>query len=223
MKRTKIADRNLPDYTRGEEIFNMVTHIVGGAFGICALIACIIVAAVHRDGFAIVSGAIYGVSMILVYTISSIYHGLIPETAKKVFQILDHCDIYLLIAGTYTPILLTGIRIYDPVLCWCIFAFVWLGSAVGITFTAIDFHKYRVLSYAGYFVIGWSIVFAVKALIDDYPRAFFVWILAGGVAYTSGMIFYVTGIKKRYYHSIFHIFIIAGSVIQFVGVIMYCM
>ena len=107
MKRTKLDDRVLPNYTRGEEIFNMVTHIVGGAFGIAVLVLCIVFGAIRDNGYGIVSGIIYGVSMILLYTMSSIYHGLSPNTkGKKVFQIMDHCSIFVLIAGTYTPVVL---------------------------------------------------------------------------------------------------------------------
>ena len=104
MRRTKLADRKLPIYTKGEEIFNMTTHIVGGALGVVALVLCVVFASIHGNPYAIVSSVIYGVSMILLYTMSSIYHGLSPKlTAKKVFQIFDHCSIFLLIAGTYTP------------------------------------------------------------------------------------------------------------------------
>lgn len=107
MKRTKLDDRLLPDYTRGEEIFNMVTHIVGAVFGIVALVLCIIFSCLHHNGYGLASGIVYGVSMILLYTMSSIYHGLSPNLkAKKVFQIMDHCSIFVLIAGTYTPVLL---------------------------------------------------------------------------------------------------------------------
>lgn len=111
MKRIKLKDRELPIYTKGEEIFNMTSHIVGGALGIVATVLCIVFAAVHGNGYGVVSGAIYGVTMILLYTMSSIYHGLNPNRkSKKVFQILDHCSIFLLIAGSYTPFALCSIR-----------------------------------------------------------------------------------------------------------------
>ena len=117
-KRTPLRNRLLPNYTRGEEIFNTVSHIVGGGFGILALVSCVLVSALHGDPWAVVGSAIYGGSMVLLYTISSVYHGLRPPTAKKVMQVIDHCTIYLLIAGTYTPILLCSIRQVSPGWAW---------------------------------------------------------------------------------------------------------
>lgn len=125
MARTKLKDRELPDYTKGEEIFNMVSHIVGGALGVVAIVLCVIMAAIHRNVWGIVGGAVYGATMVILYTMSSIYHGLSPKlTAKKVFQVIDHCAIFLLIAGTYTPIALTSLREYSAPLGWTIFGIV---------------------------------------------------------------------------------------------------
>ena len=110
-KRTKLADRHMPSYTKGEEIFNMVSHIVGGALGIVAIVLCSVFAGIERNVYGVVSGAIFGVTMLLLYTASSIYHGLKPNTmAKRVFQVIDHCMIFILIAGTYTPIALCTMR-----------------------------------------------------------------------------------------------------------------
>ena len=113
MKRTPIDQRELPEYTRGEEIMNMVTHIVGGGIGVIVLILGVVLAARRRDAWSVVSVCIYGLTMIWLYTMSSVYHGLRPGRTKKVLQVLDHCTIYALIAGTYTPILLAGIRPYS--------------------------------------------------------------------------------------------------------------
>ena len=118
MKRTKLAERKLPRYTRGEEITNMVTHIVGGTMGIAVLTLCVIRAAIHHNPMGVVTSAIYGATMILLYTMSSIYHGLLPSTGKKVMQVIDHCTIYVLIAGTYTPIVLASIAPKYPALGW---------------------------------------------------------------------------------------------------------
>ena len=137
--RTKLKDRILPTYTKGEEIFNMVTHIVGGAFGIAVLVLCIVFGAIRGNGYGIASGIIYGISMILLYTMSSIYHGLSPNSkSKKVFQIMDHCSIFVLIAGTYTPIVLCSIRPIDSFWAWIIFAVVWGCTVLGIVLNAID-------------------------------------------------------------------------------------
>ena len=118
MKRTKLIDRRLPDYTKGEEIFNMVSHIVGGALGIAALVLCVVFSAIRQDPWAVVGSSIYGATLILLYSSSSIYHGLRHEMGKKVMQVIDHCTIYFLIGGTYTPILFTCIREHDPVWAW---------------------------------------------------------------------------------------------------------
>ena len=132
MKRTKLRDRQLPDYTRGEEIMNMVTHIVGGGLGVMALTLCVVIAALHRNVWGIVCGCIYGFSMIALYAMSSIYHGLRPSTGKKVLQIIDHCTIYFLIAGTYTPIALCALRPAYPILGWSMFVFQWALTALAV-------------------------------------------------------------------------------------------
>ena len=132
MKRTKLDDRVLPVYTKGEEIFNMVTHIVGGAMGIAALVLCIIFC---HDGYGLFSG--------LLYTMSAIYHGLSPKLkAKKVFQIMDHCSIFVLIAGTYTPVLLCSIREVDAKWAWILFAVIWIMTVIGITLNAIEISNF---------------------------------------------------------------------------------
>ena len=132
MKRTKLKDRVLPTYTKGEEIFNMTSHIIGGALGIVVTTLCVIMAAINKNTYGIVSGAIYGATMIVLYTFSSIYHGLKPNTtSKKVFQVLDHCSIFILIAGTYTPIALCTIRSLNTASGWWIFGIIWAAAAIG--------------------------------------------------------------------------------------------
>ena len=153
-RRTKLKDRSLPVYTKGEEIFNMVSHIVGGAIGIAALVLCIVRSAVRHNGYGLAGSIVFGVSMIVLYTMSSVYHGLREGTAKKVMQVLDHCTIYLLIAGTYTPILLSAMRPIDPVASWVLLGVVWGLSAVAITLTAIDLKKYSVFSMICYIGMG---------------------------------------------------------------------
>ena len=137
MKRTKLKDRQLPDYTRGEEIFNMVSHIVGGAFGIAALATCVVKAFLNHDAYEIVSAFIYGFSMVILYTVSSVYHGLIPKTAKKVMQVIDHCTVFILIAGTYTPVSLCSLRRASTPLGWTVFGIVWGVTALGITLVCV--------------------------------------------------------------------------------------
>lgn len=221
MTRTKLRDRILPNYTRGEEIFNMISHIVGGGFGVIALLTCLAVAIIRNNVWGIVSAAIYGSSMITLYTMSSVYHGLHAPMAKKVMQVLDHCTIYFLIGGTYTPILLCCIRPAYPAWSWTLFGVVWGLAAMATTFTAIDLKKYNTLSMTCYIGMGWCIVIAAKVALQTIPFSGLMWLLAGGVAYTIGSILYGIGKKMRYMHSVFHLFVVAGSILQFVCIVGY--
>ena len=213
--RTPISERRLPFYTRGEETFNFVSHVVGGGISVILLILLILRAS-HRDAWAVVSGTVYGVSLITVYTISSVYHGLRPERAKKILQVLDHCMIYFLILGSYLPVLLCAIRPTAPVAAWILFGVILALTALAVTFTAIDLKKYRVLSMICYIGLGWCIVFAAPVARRAIPLPGQLWLLAGGVAYTFGAILYGLGRKIRYMHAVFHLFVILGSLLQFV-------
>ncbi len=223
MKRTKLRDRLLPDYTRGEEIFNMVSHIVGGAFGIAACSTCVVKAFLNHDAYQIVSAFIYGFSMILLYTMSSVYHGLKSEIAKKVMQVLDHCTVFVLIAGTYTPIALCTLRERNTALGWVIFGIVWGVSALAITLNAIDLKKYNIFSYICYLLLGWCIVFSGKTALAAIPPWGFFWLLMGGISYTVGAVLYAVAGSKvhRYMHSVFHIFVVIGSILQYFAIIFY--
>ena len=221
MNRIKLKDRILPTYTKGEEIFNMTSHIVGGALGIVAVTLCIIFSALHNNVYGIISSAIYGFSMILLYTMSSIYHGLRPNKAKKVFQVLDHCSIFLLIAGTYTPYCLVTLREYNVALGWTLFGIVWGMAVIGIILNSIDIKKYKVFSMICYLIMGWCILVKAPLLPKLLGLPGFILLLAGGVAYTIGAIFYGFGKKKKYIHSVFHMFILLGSVLQFFSILLY--
>lgn len=224
MKRTKLTDRNIPAYTRGEEVFNMVSHIVGGAFALVALVFCIYVSAVHLNKWGIAASVVYGGSMVILYTISSVYHGLAGKGAsKKVMQIIDHCAIFVLIAGTYTPLTLCGLRPSYPLLAWILFGAVWGCAILGITLNAIDLKKYRVFSMICYIGVGWGIVAAIKLLVEIFPIAALVLLFGGGVLYTIGAVLYGLGTKIRFMHSIFHIFVVAGSVMHFFFIVLYAL
>ncbi len=216
----KRAD-TLPDYTKGEEIFNMVSHIVGGALGIAALTLCVIFAAINQNVWGVVSSSIYGASLIVLYSVSSIYHGLHVNRAKRVMQILDHCVIYFLIGGTYTPILFCAIRPVSPAWAWTIFGIVWGLAAMASTFTAIDMKKYAKLSMICYIGMGWCILLAAPIAIKALPLAGLIFLLTGGISYTVGAIFYGFGAKHRYIHSVFHLFVVLGSVLQFLCIFFY--
>ena len=219
--RTPLALRSLPAYTRGEEIFNFVSHAAGGGLALVMLVLCVIRAALHHDPWAVVGASIYGTSLVAVYTISSVYHGLRPEKAKKVLQVLDHCTIYFLILGSYLPILLCPIRRESPVTAWVLFGLILGITALAVTFTAIDLKKYRVLSMICYVGLGWCIVFAAPVALRAIPLPGLLWLLAGGIAYTVGAVLYGLGKKIRYMHAVFHLFVILGSVLQFICIFFY--
>lgn len=221
MTRTRLADRQLPDYTHGEELFNMISHIIGAAIGIIALVLCVVTSAIHRNPWAVISSAIYGVSLIMLYTMSSVYHGLRSEKAKKVMQIIDHCTIYFLIAGSYTPIVLCSIREVSPVACWILFGVVWGLAALATVFTAIDLKKYSVFSMICYIGMGWCIIFAVKPALEAVDLMGLLFLLLGGISYTIGAILYGLGKNHRYMHSVFHLFVVAGSVLQLICILFY--
>lgn len=222
MKRTKLSDRTLPTYTRGEEIFNMVSHIIGGAVGICAIVFCVIFAAFHKNVYGVVSGVIFGATMLVLYTMSSIYHGLKGGgTAKRVFQIIDHCSIFILIAGTYTPIALCTIREYNTFEGWLIFGIVWGMAVLGVALNSVDLKKYRVFSMICYLIMGWCIIFRINVVIDLLGSTAFAMLLLGGIAYTVGALFYGIGKKKKWMHSVFHIFCVIGSILHFLMILFY--
>ena len=198
--RTKLRDRELPVYTKGEERFNMISHIVGGAIGVAALVLCIVRSALHHNGYGLAGSIVFGVSMILLYTMSSIYHGL-----------------------TYTPLLLSAMRPIDPVASWVLLGVIWLLAAVAITLTAIDLHKYRVFSMVCYIGMGWAVIFKLPLLIQAVGWGGFWLILLGGVSYTIGAVLYGMGKTKKYMHSIFHLFVILGSVLHTLAILIFAL
>ena len=221
--RTKLADRQLPTYSKGEEIFNMVSHIAGGALGVAALVLCIITAARSHSAIGVISSCIYGITLITLYTMSSIYHCLRPGMGKKVMQVLDHCTIYFLIAGSYTPILLVAMRPVYPILTWSLFALIWGCAILACSLTAIDLKKYRFFSMFCYLAMGWVIIFFIRQTYDVMQFGGTLFLVTGGIAYTIGSILYGIGKKKKWMHSIFHLFIIAGSVLHFFAIILYAL
>ena len=224
MRRTNLIDRILPTYTKGEEIFNMTSHIVGGVLGIVATILCVIFASLNGNVYGIVSGSIYGSSLILLYTMSSIYHGLSPKLfSKKVFQVLDHCTIFVLIAGCYTPVALCNIREINPVSGWSIFGFIWALAIIGIILNSIDLKKFKVFSMICYLLMGWCIIFRLDLLLQSVDPVGITLLVAGGIAYTIGAILYGIGKNHKYFHSIFHLFIVLGSLLQFFCILLYVM
>ena len=214
---------DLPNYTRGEERFNMITHIVGGGLGLVAMLACVIVAGFNRNAWGVASGIVYGFTVILLFTMSSIYHGLDIGQPKRVFRVLDHCTIYVLIAGTYTPILLNGFRMVYPLDAWVAFGVLWGLAAIGITLTAIDRKRFQGFALVCYLGMGWMAIFRIRRLVEVLGLAFFILIIAGGVLYTVGVLFYAMGKRRKYMHSVFHLFVIAASIIHSVAIATFVM
>ena len=223
MTRTKLKDREFPDYTRGEELMNTLTHAVGAVLGIAALVLCILQAASHGNVWGIVGACIYGASMVALYCVSSVYHGLKPGMGKLVMQVIDHCTIYFLIAGTYTPILLSALRPVYPAVAWGLFGFVWTLAVVAVVLTAIDLNKYNVFSMICYVGIGWAVLPFLKQTLHVLTMPGFLLLLFGGIAYTIGAVLYGIGGRRRWMHSVFHVFVVLGSGLQFLSVWLYAL
>ena len=203
-------------YSLGEEIFNSVTHGVGSLLSIAGTAVLTVMAALYSDAWGIVSSAVYGASLIILYTMSTLYHAITNPRAKAFFRIMDHNTIFFLIAGTYTPITLVALR---GALGWVLFGVVWGAAALGIVLNSIDLERFKKPSVVCYIAMGWVIIFAVKPMIDGVaPLAlwffFFFWLF-----YTVGVIFYAIK-SKKYFHSVWHIFTVAGSVFHYFSILL---
>ena len=224
MKRTKLKDRVLPTYSKGEEIFNMVSHIVGAGIGYITLILAIVIAANHNNGYGVASGIVFGTTLIILYTMSSVYHGLCPKLkAKKVCQVIDHCSIFLLIAGTYTPFCLCTLRNAEAITGWVMFGVVWGIAILGVTLNAIDLKKYKVFSMICYLAMGWCIIVKLQLLITELGMPGFALLLAGGVVYTIGAVLYGLGKKKKWMHSVFHVLCVISTILHLLCILIYVM
>ena len=223
MKRIKLSQRTLPCYSRGEEIMNMVTHAAGGGLAVIMAMLCILRAIPGGDRWSVLGCWVYGISMVVLYTMSAVYHGLRSEQGKKVMQILDHCTVYLLICGTYTPILLAALRPTYPGICWGLLAFEWGLAALAAALTAIDLKRYRVFSMICYICMGWAIFPFMGQVVGVMGVTGFGFLLSGGIAYTLGAILYGLGVKVKWMHSVFHIFVVVGSVLQFISIFAYAL
>lgn len=203
-------------YTLGEEIFNSVSHGTGGLLAIAGTVVLIVLSAVRADAWAVVSACIYGASLIILYTMSTLYHAITNERAKGFFRIMDHNTIFFLIAGTYTPFTLVTLRGKTG---WILFSVVWGAAILGIVLNSIDLEKFKKISLLCYVMMGWVIIFAIKPMINSLSAVSLIFLLLGGIFYTVGIIFYV--IKKvRYFHSVWHLFTIAGSVFHYFSVLL---
>lgn len=217
--RTPLRERPFPDYTHREEMMNMLSHAVGV---VCAIVMMVIaVRASSGDPLKVACSIIYVATVLAAMLFSSIYHGLPKGMSKQVFRVIDHCDIFFTIAGTYTPITLIGIVPINPAMGWTIFAIEWGLAIIGATLNAIDLKRYSKFSMACYLGMGWCVIISLRDTILAMTLEGFLWIIGGGVAFTIGAVLYLIGKKKRYRHFIFHVFVLIGIVTQFIGVWQY--
>lgn len=201
-------------YTLGEEIANGITHGIGAALSIAGLAVLVALAAVYGTVWHIVSFSIFGASLIILYMASTLYHSIQVPQARPVLRIIDHSAIFLLIAGTYTPFLLTALR---GSWGWWLFGIVWGIAVLGILFKVFFIGRWEVLSTLAYIGMGWLCVFALKRLVMVVPPAGVIWLIAGGIVYTVGVLFYATR-RIPYSHAIWHLFVLGGSICHFFAV-----
>ena len=208
--------RSVFGYTLGEEIMNAVTHGIGALLGVAGTAVLIVLSALKGDVWWIVTSAIYGFTLILLFTMSTIYHALKPNRAKKVFRVFDHASIYLLIAGTYTPITLGVMR---NALGWVLFSVVWGISILGIVLNSISIEKFKKISMIFYILTGWAVIMAVKPMLMLMSAKGLLLMLLGGIAYTGGIAFFAMK-KVKYMHGIWHVFVLLGAVLQYFAVLL---
>jgi hemolysin III len=199
------------------ERFNSISHLVGAALALAGAVVLVVTAS--RDGGAhrIVAFSIYGTSLFLLYLISTLYHA-IPRRAKKVFRVLDHQAIYLLIAGSYTPFTLVTL---NGVVGWWLFGAIWGMAILGLILDALPLHSTRIIPYIIYFVMGWLVLFALKPLLAALPFAGFLWLLTGGIFYTGGFAFYAFDRRYPWMHGVWHLFVLGGSLCHYVAILVY--
>ena len=202
-------------YSQAEEIANSITHGLGALLSVAGLTLLVTFAAQQQDIWRIVSFSIYGTSMILLFTASTLYHSFQHPKVKQVFKTLDHCSIFLLIAGTYTPFLLVSMR---GTIGWILFGIIWGLAAIGITLKVVLGPKYKKLSVATYLLMGWMVVFASKELMANLSIEGLYWLIAGGLSYTVGVVFYLWK-KLPFNHAIWHVFVLGGSLCHFFSIL----
>lgn len=207
--------KRIPQYSKGEELCNSLSHLVGFVLSAVALVYMIVEAVKLGDGLCLLSVIIYGTAMMVLYAMSACYHAVRGEKLKGVFRIFDHCAIFLLIAGTYTPYTLITLR---GSVGWTIFGIIWGMAILGIVLNAIDMEKFSLLSLVCYVVMGWAVVFAVRPLVANLSSLGVSLLVAGGVVYTIGIIFYLMK-KVPYMHSLWHLFVLGGSILHLSSVI----
>jgi len=217
MNHLEKESHSLKTQTLGEEIANSITHSVGIGLSIAALIILLILASRRGDAWKIASFSIYGTTLFLLYLSSTLYHSFVNPKIKNIFRILDHSAIYLLIAGTYTPLTLTLMR---GTWGWTLFGLAWAMAIGGIIVTTFLLDKLKALLVLSYVVMGLLAIIAIKPMIQMVPRGMIAWLFIGGACYILGIIFYLWK-KLPYHHTIWHLFVLAGSISHFLGILFY--
>ncbi|KJF28193.1 hypothetical protein TZ02_04175 [Clostridium aceticum] len=200
-----------------EEIFNSISHGIGALLSIAALVVLVAFGSIRGDVWRIVSFSIYGFTLFFLYMSSTLYHSIFHEKSKRVLRILDHVSIYLLIAGSYTPIALVSMR---GAWGWSIFGVIWSLAIIGIILKVLSINKIKYLSTIIYVIMGWLIIIAVKPMLSMAPPGLFLWLLAGGLIYTLGVIFYACK-RIPFNHGIWHLFVLGGSIVHYLGILFY--
>lgn len=211
-------NEELDFYTTGEEIANAITHGIGAVLAVAGAVLLIVFSSLSGDIYKIISFTIFGITLVLLYLGSTLYHSIPNKKAKRVLRIIDHSSIYLLIAGTYTPYVLVCLR--DNKKAMAIFIMIWVITILGIAFKAFFINKFEKLSTLLYIFMGWAVLFVVKDLWNAVPHMAILWLAIGGLFYTLGCIFFVLD-RMPYNHAIWHLFVIGGSVSHFFSVILY--
>lgn len=202
-------------YTLGEEVMNAVTHGVGALLAVAGGTLLIASSASQQDPYKLASSIVYGLSLAMLYLMSTLYHSIASPRTKAVLRVFDHCSIFLLIAGTYTPFTLVTLRQAGG---WGLFGAIWGTAAVGIALNAISLRRFEKLSLLCYVVMGWAVVFQAGTLLSALSPGGLALLVAGGICYTGGILFYV--LRRPYMHGIWHLFVLAGSVCHFFCVAM---
>lgn len=205
-------------YSMKEEVANAISHGLAALLSVAAMTMMIMLAVEQSDGWKLASGIVYGLSLVILFTASTLYHSFQPEYLRKVFKTIDHCAIYLLIAGTYTPYLLISLNGSTG---WWLFGIVWALAVFGIIFKIKYKYKYPKASLFTYIFMGWIVVFAIYEMIEKVPAGGMWLLLAGGLAYTLGTVFYAKDGKIPYNHAIWHVFVFAGAVCHFLSIYIY--
>ncbi len=200
----------LPKYSLSEEIMSAITHGAGVGLAIAGMI--VLLAFGHHDHLTIVSVSVFGATMIMLYSVSTLYHALGVNRGKKVFRVLDHCTIFLLIAGTYTPI---SLLCFGGATGWLIFGIVWGVAVLGVILNAVDLRRFSKISMACYIGLGWLVIFFFKPLIEHLDQTSVLFLIIGGVIYTVGAAVYGTGKKVKYMHSVWHLFVLGGTIFHY--------